>query len=109
MNEREENIWAGYGNNMDKWEEIAWDIYTRVRRQFPNREIPGYNFEGCTWFKAGGFWCRERPDGVIMRIADDGLWIHTKGTGQGGQLWHRDVFFADPGIVSKDETIEIGK
>ncbi len=84
-------------DNMDEWEQISWDIYTRVRRQFPKNEIPGYNFEGCICFKAGGFWCTERPDGVIMRIADDGVWIHIKG--------HDSVFYADPGIVSIEEMI----
>jgi hypothetical protein len=69
--------------------EVAIQIYNNIRRQFHYREIPGYNFEGCEWFEKSGEWCRENKNGVIMRVVEDGLWLHIK---------CYDVFYIDPEI-----------
>lgn len=44
--------------------EEAYEIYNRVRKQFPGREIPNANVEGQPWFMDDkGFWCRNTEDG----------------------------------------------
>lgn len=46
--------------------------YDRVRGRFPERELPGRNFEGCVWFMLNGRWCRDNGE-AIMTVLDNGV------------------------------------